>query len=407
MKTLKILSLLFTFSIATLAVKAQSFIAEGPWRGVLHQANGTEVPFNFEIKGKSAATAKIYLINGAETFEGGKITQKGDSLFIAFDQFDNEFALKIEGKKLSGVLRKKDLSGKPVGVDAFYGETNRFPETGIKAAGDITGTYDVVFTGRNGTTEKKVGLFKQQGNKLYATFLSITGDSRYLEGVVQGSNFYLSSFIGGGAAYYTGSFDQQGILTGTAGGQPFTATINASAALPDAYQLTYLKAGYKSFDFSLPDMEGGTVSLKDAKFKNKVVIVTIGGTWCPNCIDEAAFMSPWYKKNKQRGVEVVGVQFERKADPEYVKQAMDKFKKRFDIEYTEVFGGLADKKVVAESFPALNTFLSFPTILFIDKNGNVDKIYTGFTGPATGEYYTRFIREFNEEVDKLLSKTAG
>ena len=219
---------------------------------------------------------------------------------------------------------------------------------------------------------------------------------------MQGNTFYLSSFIGSGPAYYTGTFDAAGALTGTAGGQPFTATKDPAAALPDPYQLTYLKEGYTAFDFSLPDVDGNKISLKDEKFKNKVTIVTIGGTWCPNCMDEASFVAPWYKKNKGRGVEVVGVQFERKAEPAYVKNAMENFKKRFGIEYTEVFGGLADKKAVAESFPALNTFLSFPTILFIDKKGDVDKIYTGFTGPATGEYYTRFIREFNEEVDKLL-----
>ena len=179
------------------------------------------------------------------------------------------------------------------------------------------------------------------------------------------------------------------------------------AALPDPYKLTYLKPGYTSFDLSLPDADGRQVSLKDDRFKNKVVIVTIGGTWCPNCMDEATFVAPWYQKNKSRGVEIVGVQFERKTDTAYVRAAMENFKKRFGITYTEVFGGLADKQAVAASFPALNTFLSFPTILFIDKQGHVDKIYTGFTGPATGDYYAQFIREFNGEVDKLLAQAGS
>ncbi|MFC0515533.1 peroxiredoxin family protein [Mucilaginibacter angelicae] len=395
----------FSLSIAT-TVNAQSFIAEGPWRGVFRQQNGTEVPFNFEVKGKTAATAKVFLINGPERFAASGVSQKGDSLFIAFDQFDNELALQIGDKKLSGALRKKDLPGRTTPLDATFGETYRFADNGEKPAADISGKYDATFKGRNGTDEKKVGIFKQQGSKLEATFLSITGDSRYLEGVVQGNKFYLSSFIGGGAAYYTGTFDNSGQITGTANGTSFTAAKNAEAALPDPYKLTYLKEGYKTFDFSLPDEDGNRISLKDDKFKNKVVILTIGGTWCPNCIDEAGFVAPWYQKNKGRGVEVIGVQFERKADPAYVKNAMGNFKKRFNITYTEVFGGLADKKAVAESFPALNTFLSFPTILFIDKKGNVDKIYTGFTGPATGAYYTQFIREFNEEVDQLLKKDA-
>jgi peroxiredoxin len=392
--------------IAVNTANAQTFIAEGAWRGVFHQSNGTEVPFNFEVKGKTAAKAKVYLVNGPEHFATSGVSQKGDSLFIAFDQFDNELALQINDKKLSGVLRKKDLSGRAIPVEATFGENYRFVNNGEKPAGDISGKYDAVFKGRNGTDEKKVGIFKQEGIKLTATFLSITGDSRYLEGIVQGNKFYLSSFIGSGASYYTGTFDSSGQITGTANGSSFTATKNADAALPDPYKLTYLKEGYKTFDFTLPDADGNKVSLKDDKFKNKVVILTIGGTWCPNCIDEAGFVAPWYQKNKSRGVEVVGVQFERKADPAYVKNAMENFKKRFNITYTEVFGGLADKKAVAESFPALNTFLSFPTIIFIDKKGNVDKIYTGFTGPATGTYYTQFIKEFNEEVDQLLKKDA-
>jgi len=385
-------------------VNAQPFIAEGPWRGVFHQPTGTEVPFNFEVKGKTAASAKVFLVNGPEHFPASSVNQKGDSVFIAFDQFDNELALQVGDKKLSGVLRKKDLSGRTVPVDASFGDTYRFADNGEKPATDISGKYEAIFKGKNGINEKKVGIFKQQGGKLSATFLSITGDSRYLEGVVQGNKFYLSSFIGSGASYYTGTFDNSGQITGTANGTPFTATKNADAALPDPYKLTYLKEGYKTFDFSLPDADGNKVSLGDNKFKNKVVILTIGGTWCPNCIDEAGFIAPWYQKNKSRGVEVVGVQFERKADAAYVKNAMENFKKRFNITYTEVFGGLADKKAVAESFPALNTFLSFPTILFIDKKGNVDKIYTGFTGPATGDYYSKFIKEFNEEVDQLLKR---
>jgi len=386
------------------SVSAQSFIPEGKYRGVFHTANGTDVPFNFEIKGKTAETARLFLLNGDEHFASDKLTQKGDSVFFAFDQFDNELAFKIGDKQLTGALRKKDHTGRTVPVDAFFGQNYRFEETAEKPAADISGTYDVVFKSPNGKVDKTVGLFKQKGNKLYATFLRITGDSRYLEGIVEGNKFYLSSFIGSGPGYYTGSFDASGQLTGTVGGTQLTGTKNAAAALPDPYKLTYLKDGYNTFDFSLPDVDGKKVSLKDEKYKNKVVIVTITGTWCPNCIDEAGFPGPWYKKNKDRGVEAIGVHFERKADPDYVKNAITNFKNRYDIAYDEVFGGLADKKAVAESFPSLNTFLSFPTILFIDKNGNVDKIYTGFTGPATGIYYQQFIKEFNEEVDYLLNK---
>ena len=387
--------------------KAQSFVPEGVWRGVFHYPNDTEIPFNFEIKGKTADAAKLYLLNGDEHFPAGQLVQKGDSLFVPFDQFENELALKINDHTLSGVLRRKDGSGRTIAVDAVFGQTFRFKDNGENPVADISGKYDVIFKSRNGNEDKRVGLFKQQGSKLYATFLSISGDSRYLEGVVQGSKFYLSSFIGSGAAYYSGNIDSAGHLSGTAYGQPFSAVKNSAAALPDPYKLTYLKEGYSTFDFSLPDLDGRKISLKDAKYKNKVVIVTITGTWCPNCIDEAGFLSPWYQKNESKGVEAIAIHYERKLDTTYLRTAITNFKKRYGITYDEVIGGLVNKQAVAQSFPALNTFLSFPTIIFIDKKGNVDKIYTGFTGPATGDYYTQFIKEFNEEVDKLLNEKNG
>jgi thiol-disulfide isomerase/thioredoxin len=396
-------SLILSISlIGSFSAMAQTKISEGEWRGVFHLTNGTDVPFNFQVDGKTAQTRKVYLLNGEERFETSALIQKGDSLFVPFDQFDNELAFAIGDNKLTGVFRKKDHTGRTIPVDATYGQSFRFDDNGEKPSADISGTYDVVFKSTNGKEDKAVGLFKQKGNKLYATFMRISGDSRYLEGIVKGNQFFLSSFIGGGPAYYSGSFDAAGQLNGAAGGSQFTGIKNAGAALPDPYKLTYLKDGYTTFDFSLPDVNGNKVSLKDDKYKGKVVIVTITGTWCPNCIDEAGFLAPWYKKNKNRGVAAIGVHFERKTDAEYVKNAIENFKKRYGIEYDEVFGGLADKKSVAESFPSLNTFLSFPTILFIDKNGNVAKIYTGFTGPATGVYYQQFIKEFNEEVDSLL-----
>ena len=394
-------SLIILFFLFKLNASAQTaFIPEGKWRGVFHQTNGTAVPFNFEVTGQSAETAKVYLLNAQERFETGTLIQRGDSLFIPFNQFETELAFKIGDKKLSGVFRKQG-GGRAIPVDATYGQTYRFEE-GEKPAADLSGTYDVVFKTSTGKEEKTVGLFKQTGNKLYATFMRISGDSRFLEGTVNGNQFSLSSFIGGGVAYYTGSFNAAGVINGTNSNAEFTGTKNAAAALPDPYALTYLKPGYTSFDLSLPDVNGKTISLKDEKYKNKVVIVTITGTWCPNCMDEANFLSPWFKKNKERGVEAIGVHFERKADPAYVKTAIESFKKRHGIEYDEVFGGLADKNAVAAAFPALNTFLSFPTILFIDRKGNVAKIYTGFTGPATGIYYDRFIKEFNAEIDTLL-----
>ncbi len=382
--------------------------SETKWRGVFKLNSGLEVPFNFVIKKDLSGTNKVYLVNAEEKFEGGAIKQKGDSIYVSLDQFENELAFKYENNELTGSLRRQDGKGIPIPVIAEANNTNRFIENNIKPEGNISGTYDISFEQSNGKEEKAVGLFTQTGNKLKATFLKITGDSRYLDGIVEGNQFYLSSFIGSVPVYYRGTFTKDNKITGEIigqrGSQHFSGFPDENAALPDAYKLTYIKDGYSELNFSFPDINGKTVSLKDNKYKNKVVIVTIGGTWCPNCIDETAFLSPWYAKNKNRGVEVISLQYERQLDSAYVHKAISRFRDRFNVQYDQLIAGVADKQKVAESLPALNTFLSFPTTIFIGRDGKVAKIHTGFTGPATGKYYEEFKKDFEEEVSMLLSK---
>ena len=218
----------------------------------------------------------------------------------------------------------------------------------------------------------------------------------------------MSSFIGSVPVYFRGHFSTNGTISGeqvgARGSIPFSGVQNEEAALPDPYGLTYLKNGYSSLDFTFPNAEGQPVSLQDAKYQGKVVIVTISGSWCPNCMDEANFLSPWYKKNHSRGVEIISIHYERRTDTAFVRKALQRFRDKFGIGYDQVFGGSADKSVVAASLPALNTFLSFPTTIFIDKKGKVAKIHTGYSGPATGKYYATFVKVFNDQVDKLLKE---
>jgi peroxiredoxin len=385
-----------------------SFSAIGDWRGEFAINASTKVPFNFEIKSAGKGEPKIYFLNADERFEGGIVTQTKDSVIIKLDQFENELAFRIIGNALEGVLRRQSGNGTVITVRANKSKGYRFDQTGVAPVGNISGTYDITFRTGNGTEEKSVGLFEQDGNKLKGTFLRITGDSRYLEGYVEGNNFYLSSFIGSSLAYYKGSFSSDGKLTGeivgVRGSQGFTGIQNDNAALPDPYGLTLLKDGYKSFDFSFPDVNGNLVSLKDKKFKNKVVIITITGSWCPNCIDEAGFLAPWYKANQKRGVEAIAIHYERQTDTAFVRKVLTRFRKRFDITFTQVIAGKADKQYVASSLPALNTFLAFPTTIIVDKKGKVAKIHTGYSGPATGKYYDEFVKEFNSEIDSLLAE---
>ncbi|HJV19789.1 MAG TPA: TlpA disulfide reductase family protein [Sediminibacterium sp.] len=404
-KLFSVFAALLFLSVGSFA--RQSLSLFGKWRGSFPLKSGGEIPFSFEIRGSSAANATLYFINAGESYPGGSVIQRGDSVYVSLDQFDNLLVLGIgPDQSLTGFLRKQNGKGAPIPVTASKKILTRFPTSGLKPVADISSGYDVVFTNDSGRQTRAVGIFKQKGNALSATFLRVTGDSRYSEGIIEGNQFSLSVFIGSSPTLFTGIVNADGSITGKQIGlrskQSFTAIKNEQAKLPDAYSLTALKEKEARFNFAFKNAAGKLITLDDTRYQNKPVIVTIGGTWCPNCADEAAFLSDWYRKNKNRGIEVIAIQFEVLNDFTYAQQQMNRFKKRFNIPYEQVFGGLAENAKVQEALPALEKFISYPTTLFIDRNGKVNKIHTGFTGPATGKFYTEFIKEFNAEADLLL-----
>jgi thiol-disulfide isomerase/thioredoxin len=169
--------------------------------------------------------------------------------------------------------------------------------------------------------------------------------------------------------------------------------------------LTTLKKGVEKIDFSFPDLSGKKISLSDKKFKDKVVLVQFFGSWCPNCMDETAYLVPFYNKYKNRGVEIVGLAYERTTDFERSKKNVQRLMDRFKVPYDMLITGyINDNKEVTKSLPMLNNFTAFPTLIIIDKNGVVNKIHTGFSGPGTGNHYMEFVQEFEKTIDNLLAE---
>jgi thiol-disulfide isomerase/thioredoxin len=155
-------------------------------------------------------------------------------------------------------------------------------------------------------------------------------------------------------------------------------------------------------------LDGKPVSLKDEKYQNKVVILQIFGTWCPNCMDETKFYAQWYDKNKDKGVEIIGLAYENqkngKADFDYASERVLKMKEKLNANYDFVIAGTSSSKAASESLPMLNKVMSFPTSIIIDKKGKVRRIHTGFSGPATGKYYEEFVNDFNGFMHELLNE---
>jgi thiol-disulfide isomerase/thioredoxin len=185
--------------------------------------------------------------------------------------------------------------------------------------------------------------------------------------------------------------------------ETWVAKRDGNAALPDMDRQTWLKDGVACFDFTFPDENGRPLSLSDPRFADKVVIVQLATSWCPNCADETRFLAPWHRENRERGIEVVALMFEHFDDFDQAAEQVRIWRRTYGVDYPTLIAGTSDKRDASSRLPQLNALLAFPTTLFIGKDGRVARIHTGFNGPATGRYEAD-IATFKATVDRLLQE---
>jgi thiol-disulfide isomerase/thioredoxin len=382
------------------------FEPSGAYRATL-LVQGETLGFNFELSHQNGKWAMV-LINGEERIEIPQVSIVGDSLRADMHIFDCVIKAVWKDGRWDGIWKKNYLDDYEVVFNAIQGDENRFAPAVLPPSIDMNGKWSVTFFEPDDTIVS-VGIFEQTGALLTGTFLTPLGDYRYLQGQVNGQELVLSAFDGEHAFLFKGEVDEAGHIQGDFwSGKHFYASWIAhpdeEASLPDANSLTFLKEGYDKLEFSFPNLNGEMVGLQDEQFQGKVVVLQLFGTWCPNCMDETRFLSKWHQKNNSDQIEIIGLAYEKKNDFEYAKSRIEKVIERFDVGYQFLVAGTSDKDEAAKTLPALNKVLAFPTTIFVDKNGEVRKIHTGFSGPGTGKYYEMFVEEFNATVKQLMAE---
>jgi thiol-disulfide isomerase/thioredoxin len=402
----RLLTLLFLLSLVSCQQKAKNL--DGNWRGVLEIQN-KQLPFNFSIERDTAGGYDLIIQNAEERIRLDEVTFINDSLNAVMHIFDAYLRAAIVGDSMMGLFNLNYDPSYKIPFKAALNQSFRFiPKDTLAASPDFSGSYQVQFFNPKDTVNA-IAVFSQKGNYAEGSFLTPTGDYRYLEGSVIDDTLYLSTFDGNHAFLFKATRSNDSTLTGghwlgKSRYRTWSATKKNRPVLPDPEKLTYLKEGYDKIDFSFPDVNNVKVTPNDEKFKNKVLILQLFGTWCPNCLDETKFLAPWYLENKDRGVEIVGLAYERSSDFTYASERVKKMKDKLGIEYDFVIAGVNDNAKAAETLPMLNRIVAFPTTIFIGKDGKVKYIHTGFSGPGTGNYYLEFKEEFNRKVNELLEE---
>jgi thiol-disulfide isomerase/thioredoxin len=373
----------------------------GPWRAVLDLAGGA-LPFGLELE-QAAGGWRGRLCNGdrCESLSGVRVVR--DSVVLEMADYAATVEAVIRGDSLLGAYR--NVGNRGPRVIPFRAARGRWPaESGsVRLLGRWDATFSQDWGGSPRVLELRNGPVGLEG-----TILSNSGDYGHFWGRATADSFAL--------AHFDGSFVY--LLTGRLTGDTLRGVFHAGLRSQTPWKAVrstgkpHLKAPTEvtradtthPFQFAFPDLEGRLVSSSDARFRGKVVLVDVFGSWCPTCHDAAPTLVRLWRKYHPRGLEIVGLAFEVTGDSAVDGRQVRRYRDKFGIRFPLLLAGINDTEMAAEALPQLEGFTAFPTTLFLGRDGRVRRIHAGFYGPATGEQHARLVREFEAEVERLLGE---
>jgi peroxiredoxin len=379
---------------------------DGTWRVALAMPGG-QLPFGLEVKTSGGKTSAV-LLNAPERMRAETVEFDGETLTLGFPSYGSKLVLtRGADDRLTGQAFMTRSNG-PVTL-AATGErgTWRFSPKPAAATADFNGRWQLAY---GNPAQRGEASLKQSGNRVSGSVQLPSGDFRFLSGEVSGNTLALSTFDGNAATLWTARMEKGAIVdgrmftaTGSKAGTPWTAT-RAKGEKMEAVAVE--KAAVKRFNFRFPDSQGRMVSLGDPQYRGKVVVVTLGGAWCPNCHDEATFMGPYAIKRRPEGLEVIALQFEYGTDTARNNRLMDSFARRYKLSYPLLLAGEPTPESTKAALPGVGPVKVYPTTLFIGRDGTLREVHVGWAGPATGALNAKAKKDFDATVTKLLREKA-
>jgi thiol-disulfide isomerase/thioredoxin len=396
---------LFTSLAFALPSVAQS--VAGQWEGTV-VVDGMPIPFRIDISGKADKLQGAF-INGDERVTSTSGRQLRDAIRLNFDQYAEKLNAGLEGGELKGTIEGKFDPGPPTTLPF---QAKRFipqPDPPAGSVPAIGGLWEIEVESPKGESAWRF-IVRQSGADVSAAILRVDGDTGALTGRYRDGKFVLTHFSGERPYVMEAAPKPDGSLAITLNDyngkrelpayRPADARAKGLPEPTDPTQHTRVADAQKPFEFRFPDLSGRVVSNTDARFLGKVVVVVITGSWCPNCHDEAPFLADLYRKYRDRGLEIVALDFEEPAQMDDLAR-LRAFVWHYGIRYTVLVGG--DPDDVNKKIPQLINLNSWPTTVFIGRDGLVKSIHAGFASPASGDFNGQLKAEITARVEALLA----
>jgi thiol-disulfide isomerase/thioredoxin len=376
----------------------------GMWEAEL-DVDGRAVPFRMEFEG-SGAKLRAAVLDGERRLWSSGVRFSAGHLEVKWDFYDATLEANLEGNRLKGVYRRQGRGRKV--QRGFTAKPWQQAAATVEAAPNIAGAWRLEEDSQSRSRVMK-GLFRQSGNEVSGTIQRIDGDFGTLEGQWRNGSLKLSHFDLIRATLVEIRQPGPGKLEGTLDGkQRFTAVPLAQAeaaglaAPPDPGRYTGVKNPAEQFQFTFSDLEGKKVSLSDPQFAGKAVIVSLTGSWCPNCHDEAPFLKWLYEQWRGKGLEIVSVFFEYTGEPVRDHEQIRIFMRRHGMDWTVLYAGIIEDGAAEKAFPQLAGLGAFPTTGFLGRDHRVASVHAGFAGPANPAEHEPLKKELSELTRRLV-----
>jgi thiol-disulfide isomerase/thioredoxin len=369
--------------------------------------NKAEIPFRFEIV-QNGSQVQGFFFDGDRKIGSTSGSFQNATLTLNWDFLNTTLVATLDGSQLRGTYRNHRPKAKLMEFSA-----RPFVPTSIggTAAPRIAGSWEMFRTAPdNSKLPVSWHLYlRQSGSEVSGAILKTSGDTGTLTGRWRDGKLVMSHFAGERPLLFEATPNPDGTLAITLDRQFTYKAARTSEARskgipepPDPSRFTSVKDPTEKFHFSGLGLDGKTVSDQDPRFQGKVVVLTIGGSWCPNCHDEAPFLVELYKEFHARGLEVVGLFFEQDPELEAARPQVLAFIKRYKIPYPMLVCGTPDQ--VAKKLPQLVNFGVYPTTIFLGRDGRVRSVHAGFASVATGEAHVQLEREERDLLKQLLAE---
>jgi thiol-disulfide isomerase/thioredoxin len=371
----------------------------GAWNAVLDLAGG-ELPFAVTIERQNSGWRGA-LCNGRECQPFSAVRIQGDSVLLEISDYDAVLKAALRGDSLTGYYHNVGSNG-PRTIPFRAARGRRHATNGSKR---LLGRWDATYFQDQGTSPR-VFQFRNDLGGLEGRIIASTADYGPFTGVVAGDSFAIGLFDGSFVYLLTGKLQgdtlrgifHAGLRTQT----PWTAV--RSTGTPHLKSPTEVTGAdtTQPLRFSFPDLEGRVVTSDDHRFKGKVLLLDIFGSWCPTCHEAMPELMRLYGRYHPSGLEIVGLAFEATGDTAVDARQVRRFRDKFGIPFPLLLAGVNDSESLAAALPQLRNLSAFPTTVFLGRDGRVRRVHAGFHGLGAGLQHASQVREFEEEIRRLL-----